>query len=133
MGGRVRLHELGAVAQAVQVHLVHPEVVADRLEILDRLLGRIERQVRFGDPGLGDAVVRERLGGGRRLRPLGRDLRTSGGLVVDGRGLRALDGSGPTDPALVHVDDVVGLGDRRRVVVEVAVRNRGCRCSPGRR
>ena len=122
MGRRVRLHELGAVAEAVQVHLVDAEVVADRLEILDRLRGRVEGQVRLGDSRLGHAVLRERLRRGRRGLAFGRDLRSCGREVVRGRGLGALDRAGPTDPALVHVDHVVRVGDRGRVVVEVCVR-----------
>ena len=57
MGGGIRLDVLGPVALAVQRQLVHAEVEAEGVEVLDRLAGGIERQDRRVHLGLGQAGV----------------------------------------------------------------------------
>ncbi len=123
VGGGVRLHVLGAVALAVQHQLVGAEVVPERLEVLDRVLRRVVRQVRDVRLRLGHAVGDVRLG--RRVHgvALGRIGRIRGAGVVDGGRRGALDRVRQTDPALVHEHEVVVLGDLRVVPVRVAV---GC-------
>ena len=124
MGRGILLDELRAVALPVELERVGVEVVADRLEVLDGLGGRVQRQVGFVDAGFLDAVGHERLGRLRGVVTLGRHLDPRRRRVV-GRGrVRALDRLGQADPALVHEHDVVGVRDGGPVVVGVAVRGR---------
>ena len=66
---RVRLHVLRPVALAVEVELVDLEVLADRLQVLDRLARRVQRQLGLGDAALGEA--RGDVGAGDPARLLG--------------------------------------------------------------
>ena len=61
VGGGVGLHELGAVALAVQRQLLDAEVLTHEFEVLDRLAGRVVGEIVDVDVTLGDAVVDEAL------------------------------------------------------------------------
>ena len=59
MRGCVGLDVLRPVALAVEMELIDTEVLPDRLQVLDRLQGRVVRQVGLHHAGLCQAAVDE--------------------------------------------------------------------------
>ena len=128
MGRRVGLDVLGAVALAVEIELVHAEINADGLEILDGLPSGVERQVCRVGLRLGNAVRRVGLGSERGGGPLGGHVRVGWAGVVRRARVRALDRVREANAALIEEHDVVVRRDRRVESRRVAVR---C-CDPAR-